>query len=380
MHPLSDLFTAKEYTLDPEKRTYVFFDCVLHKKFKYHKIEWDIEKRLLRLYPRKDASKKEIKCIRLSLYNCTEEAETVDTADSDFFTEECLVFHEDILKKFPEYILHLALRKLEPNKHICIIGEAHCLENCQKYYEAIIDFTRTFDRRRDMTVDFFFEINYNRKLPIRTHDNYLPHDEKFLEDLRKVDCLRVHTIDYRHYGTMQPLYTLDLYARKISEKLYKRENLNPIQLMNVYRLIENALPLLTFGLFRENHMVIYKQFERTKYLGPLLQICEFVMDKYYNHAIELLNILQESAKNGVLSAKKKNVFYNSPLFKMYIHIFFMDMYTAARILKPGYNYIVLHSGCAHSKDVLYILKRVAPMKRIKGIKDHDECPKIYYPY
>ena len=66
-HPLSHIFSAKKYKSNIKEPRFVFYDCVLHDKYKDEKIEWDIQKSVLRLYHHSDSRKKDIKCLKLSL-------------------------------------------------------------------------------------------------------------------------------------------------------------------------------------------------------------------------------------------------------------------------------------------------------------------------
>ena len=52
-----------------------------------------------------------------------------------------------------------------------------------------------------------------------------------------------------------------------------------------------------------------------------------------------------------------NRIISKPLHVINIWSRFMDIYTIGRILKPGYNYCVLHGGGFHTVDTLKTLEK-----------------------
>ena len=50
-------------------------------------------------------------------------------------------------------------------------------------------------------------------------------------------------------------------------------------------------------------------------------------------------------------------FISNPSYTIGIGARFMDIYTIGRILKPGYNYCVLHGGGFHTVDTLKTLEK-----------------------
>ena len=97
-HPLSRLFTTERYELtDKDQLIITFYECYLSNRFYYPRIEWSVSKNLLRFYT--DSSKKEIKCVRISLENCDKEKQIIDPKEAQLFIKNCKHFMHEISTK-----------------------------------------------------------------------------------------------------------------------------------------------------------------------------------------------------------------------------------------------------------------------------------------
>ena len=128
-HPLSRLFTTERYELtDKDQLIITFYECYLSNRFYYPRIEWNIPKNLLRFYT--DTSKKEIKCVKLSLENCDKEKQIIDPKEAQLFIKNCKHFMREMINNRDE-IKHMTFRKVlsDKNKMIMILGEYHIYDH-----------------------------------------------------------------------------------------------------------------------------------------------------------------------------------------------------------------------------------------------------------
>ena len=68
LHPLHRIFSAEHYEPMDHGLNIAFYNCYIQNRFFYPRIEWDIDKHILRLY--RNNGKMEIKCIETSVSNC----------------------------------------------------------------------------------------------------------------------------------------------------------------------------------------------------------------------------------------------------------------------------------------------------------------------
>ena len=82
-HPLAHIFTAEHYETNIQQLTMTFYECYLTNRFYYPSIEWNIRRNLLRFYT--NSSKKEIKCVKISLENCNKETQIINPREAQLF-------------------------------------------------------------------------------------------------------------------------------------------------------------------------------------------------------------------------------------------------------------------------------------------------------
>ena len=104
-HPLSRIFTTKRYEMNRQNMSILFYDCYLHNRFYYPRIEWDIRKNILRFYT--NSSKKEIKCLKISLENCDVERSIISPKEMTLFINNCKYFMREMATNRDE-IKHMA--------------------------------------------------------------------------------------------------------------------------------------------------------------------------------------------------------------------------------------------------------------------------------
>ena len=205
-HPLSHIFSAKQYTSNISEPRFVFYDCVLHNKYKYDKIEWDIHKSILHLYPHIDSNKKEIKCIKLSLYNCKKEKETLVSNESRIFIKQCRIFYDRFLTDTFKYRIRHQDFKILGKKMMFIVGENHNPYHQSKIVDAFNSFVNSFPP--GMIIDIFFEVLYSRKYFKKPEFSQGRIYGRLYRDLSKSPHVRFHFCDYRTEAVMHPMFRL----------------------------------------------------------------------------------------------------------------------------------------------------------------------------
>ena len=172
-HPLSNIFSAKHYEMNRQNMSILFYDCYLHKRFYYPHIEWDIQKNVLRFYT--NNSKKEIKCLKISLENCSVEQSMINPREMNLFINNCRYFMREMATNRDE-IKHMAFRKFphDNTKLVMFLGEEHF--NASKRVNRFVDFMMkyfdSFKRIPGMIIDFFIEVDYNRNENNFEYDRY----------------------------------------------------------------------------------------------------------------------------------------------------------------------------------------------------------------
>ena len=378
-HPLSHIFSAKKYTSNLNEPRFVFYDCVLHDKYKYERIEWDIEKSVLRLYHHTDSRKKDIKCLKLSLFNCKKEKETLDSKESKIFIKQCRVLYDTFLTDTFQYRIRHQDFKVIGNKMMFIVGESHNHYHQAKIVEAFNTFARSFPQ--GMIVDIFFEALYSRRYIKKPE---FPEGTIYRivhRDLSRSPHVRFHLCDYRSESVMQPFKNLFWLLDKINVT-FRERTLQFTAIRQIYTIVFLCRSIFNFKYFKEKHFHIYKQFEKSPNRKQWMELIKKYMDKMLYHVTKLLIIMNRiKEEHDTNNTFVMNEFYNNPIMTHYFlpFCFFMDIYTIGRMLKPGYNYCMFYGGCAHSTNILRMLQEIYELKPVKDIPlYHDKCPPDNY--
>ena len=115
-HPLSHIFTAEEFHYQKAEMAVLFKNCYVNDRFYYPSVQWDIRRNILR-FNRKNGNR-DIKCVKLSIFNCDKEQEIIDPIESRLFIDTCKNFFNDLKVKYTNNIKHLELRKFKTNPKI----------------------------------------------------------------------------------------------------------------------------------------------------------------------------------------------------------------------------------------------------------------------
>ena len=361
-HPLSRLFTTERYELtDKDQLIITFYECYLSNRFYYPRIEWNIPKNLLRFYT--DTSKKEIKCVKLSLENCDKEKQIIDPKEAQLFIKNCKHFMREMITNQDE-IKHMTFRKVvsDKNKMIMILGEYHIYDHKrnQRYIAFMMKFFNSFKTIPGMIIDFFIEANLNRKDINFERDRLLTYTPIY-DSLHDSPHVRIHQIDYRGYSTFKPFETFVYYL--LENKTY--------DISYVYSFLEIIKPLFDINLMKINFPDLLKQYQkinkvqflRTLFLNffenPFREVNWLINDiNNFWKADEIQNLKKKQIEQEKYQKKiNKSRFISSPNYTMDVWSRFMDLYTIGRILKPGYNYCVLHGGAFHTVDIVKTLEK-----------------------
>ena len=367
-HPLSRIFTAEHYE-QPNKQelTVIFYECYLHNRFYYPRIEWDIPKNILRFY--NNRSKKEIKCMKISVENCDREQQKIDPIEQDFFMIKCRVFAREMLYNRDE-IKHMAYREFlhDENKTVMFLGEHHFLDSkrINRFVEFMMKFFDSFKKIPGMIIDFFVEIPYN------VHElNYKskiggPYSELFV-NLKDSSNVRIHKIDYRGAPNIQHFQKFCFYIIDLHEN-GMLQDIN-FHVMQTY--LQNILPLLNISDFKLNFPLLLKQYQKIKKVHVLRKLFMDFFDVPLRHVNQLISdIASYWIAEQFGDVKKKNettkkyltrIFANKivsqPSYLLQVGSRFMDIYTIGRMLKPGYNYCIVYGGSFHTMDILKTLEK-----------------------
>ena len=174
-HPLSHIFTAEHYETNIQQLTMTFYECYLTNRFYYPSIEWNIRRNLLRFYT--NSSKKEIKCVKISLENCNKETQIINPREAQLFIKNCKHFMHEMATNRDE-IKHTSFRKFlsDKNKMVLFLGEEHIYDykRAERYVEFLMKFFDSFKT----IIDFFFsKQNIVKKISILNNNvlNYIIH-------------------------------------------------------------------------------------------------------------------------------------------------------------------------------------------------------------
>ena len=359
-HPLSHLFTAEHYE-ETEQLIITFYECYLSNRFYYPRIEWSVPKNLLRFYT--DSSKKEIKCVRISLENCDKEKQIIDPKEAQLFIKNCKHFMHEISTKQDD-IKHASFRKFlsDKNKMILFLGEHHIYDQkrAQKYVAFLMKFFDSFKTIPGMIIDFFFETEPNKKDINFQKDRFESLYTPLYEKLKDSPHVRLHQTDYRGISTLEPLRTFAFY-------IIKRHEIEPfeIDISYVYSFLEIIKPMFDVNLFKINFPELLKQYQKIN----KVQFLRTLFLEFFEKPFREVNWLIDEINNYWMAKKQKyeqvkyyqqilnNRIISNPSYVISVWSRFMDIYTIGRILKPGYNYCVLHGGAYHTVDIQKTLEK-----------------------
>ena len=365
-HPLSHLFTAERYE-ETEQLIITFYECYLSNRFYYPRIEWNIPKNLLRFYT--DSSKKEIKCVRISLENCDKEKQIIDPKEAQLFIKNCKHFMHEISTKQDD-IKHASFRKFlsDKNKMILFLGEHHIYDQkrAQKYVAFLMKFFDSFKTIPGMIIDFFFETEYNKKDINFERKRFEYYYTPLYDKLNDSQHVRLHQSDYRGNPALEPVKKLHFY-------ISRRQQLRPfsIDFMYLTAHLEIIQPLFDFNKFKINFPELLKQYQKINKVRFLRTLFLEFFDNTYREIGWLLDDIKsyymaeeyKDLQKQKIEKKKNhekimnNRIISHKLFLTAVTGRFMDIYTIGRILKPGYNYCVLHGGAFHTIDTLKTLEK-----------------------
>ena len=382
-HPLSSIFSAKHYEMNRQNMSILFYDCYLHKRFYYPHIEWDIQKNVLRFYT--NNSKKEIKCLKISLENCSVEQSMINPREMNLFINNCRYFMREMATNRDE-IKHMAFRKFphDNTKLVMFLGEEHF--NASKRVNRFVDFMMkyfdSFKRIPGMIIDFFIEVEYNRNENNFEYDRY-PVYTPLYQKLKNSSHVRYHQIDYRGASHLTPLNKLFMLFYKQAKKVASNKGNQPKKTESVrdqftkgmyfmYGYLDNILPTLEFQNFEMNNPVLVKQFKKIKRTDVLRKIFREYFERAYKTFKQLMDDMDKyveieervedkykrEREQELFSKKiKNNICLKNPQYIVSVFSRFMDIYTIGRLLKPGYNYCVVYGGAFHTTDILKTMEK-----------------------
>lgn len=382
-HPLLRIFTAKSYEMNRQHMSILFYDCYLHNRFYYPRIEWDIQKNVLRFYT--NSSKKEIKCLKISLENCDVEQSIINPKEMTLFIKNCRYFMKEMVTNRDE-IKHMALRKFlhDKTKMVMFLGEVHFFDpkRVNRFVDFMMKYFNSFKRIPGMIIDFFIEVDYNRNEKNFDHKRY-PVYSPLYQKLKNSSHVRYHQIDYRGASNLSPLKKLfDMLFFKAQNHLKKGGGDNNSSyeadrskflkdMLTIYGYLDNILPTLQFENFEMNHPILVKQFQKIKKIDILREIFLEYFEQAHTNFMELMNdidgyVIAEETVNKFNREREQKQFYKNiknniclknPNYMLHTFSRFMDIYTIGRLLKPGYNYCVVYGGAFHTTDILKTLEK-----------------------
>ena len=253
----------------------LFYDCYLHNRFYYPRIEWDIRKNILRFYT--NSSKKEIKCLKISLENCDVERSIISPKEMTLFINNCKYFMREMATNRDE-IKHMAFRKFphDKTKMAMFLGEVHIYDpkRVNRFVDFMMKYFNSFKRIPGMIIDFFIEVDHNRNEKNFQYTRY-PVYSPLYKKLKNSSHVRYHQIDYRGAANLSPLKKLfDMLFIKAQQELKKGKSNNSSNendrskflkdMLTIYGYLDNILPSLEFDNFEMNHPLLVKQFQKIK--------------------------------------------------------------------------------------------------------------------
>ena len=359
-HPLSHIFTAEHYETNIQQLTMTFYECYLTNRFYYPSIEWNIRRNLLRFYT--NSSKKEIKCVKISLENCNKETQIINPREAQLFIKNCKHFMHEMATNRDE-IKHTSFRKFlsDKNKMVLFLGEEHIYDykRAERYVEFLMKFFDSFKTIPGMIIDLFFETEYNKKHIYFEYERFNLYYTPLYEKLKDSPHVRLHQTDYRGSPALKPLEILSLYVLEI-------HNTDPfvLDISYVHGFLEMIKPLFDIKKFKINFPELLKQYQKINKVQFLRTLfLEFFENPFreVNWLIDDINNYWKADKHIEKVKYNQNILNNRIISKASYMISvwarFMDIYTIGRILKPGYNYCVLHGGAYHTVDIQKTLEK-----------------------
>ena len=362
-HPLSHIFTAEHYETNIQQLTMTFYECYLTNRFYYPSIEWNIRRNLLRFYT--NSSKKEIKCVKISLENCNKETQIINPREAQLFIKNCKHFMHEMATNRDE-IKHTSFRKFlsDKNKMVLFLGEEHIYDykRAERYVEFLMKFFDSFKTIPGMIIDLFFETEYNKKHIYFEYERFKLYYTPLYEKLKDSPHVRLHQTDYRGSPALKPLEILSLYVLEI-------HNTDPfvLDISYVHGFLEMIKPLFDIKNFKINFPELLKQYQKINKVHFLRTLFfEFFtnISRQVNWLInDITSYLEgEEYDDDEYRQKYYNKIINNRIISDEQYLLntwsrFMDIYTIGRILKPGYNYCVIHGGAFHTVDMLKTLEK-----------------------
>ena len=358
-HPLSHIFTAEHYETNIQQLTMTFYECYLTNRFYYPSIEWNIRRNLLRFYT--NSSKKEIKCVKISLENCNKETQIINPREAQLFIKNCKHFMHEMATNRDE-IKHMSFRKflLDKNKMALFLGEDHVYDHkrAQRYVAFLMKFFDSFKTIPGMIIDLFFEVEYNKKDIYFEYERLKYVDAPLYEKLKDSPHVRLHQIDYRGSPALIHLETFGDYIQE-------RHAIKPfdIDISYVYSNLQIMESLFDLKNFKLNFPELLKQYQKINKVHFLRTLFLEFFEIIYREIISLMdNINSFKRANITKDTKEYQKILNSRIISNKIYLLdvwsrFMDIYTIGRMLKPGYNYCVVHGGSFHTVDIVQTLEK-----------------------
>ena len=358
-HPLSHIFTAEEFHYQKAEMAVLFKNCYVNDRFYYPSVQWDIRRNILR-FNRKNGNR-DIKCVKLSIFNCDKEQEIIDPSESHLFTDTCKNFFNDLKVKYTNNIKHLELRKFKTNpKIIGIIGQSSSNDALvsKQYFTDFLNFFNSFCSSPGMVVDLFTEININIG-HTSSKNNYLETSSKIYErllySLNDSSCVRVHKIQFSLTRSLTPLIMLEKYLQSRINNVKNKK----LDVTSIMVFVQNSLPLFDRERIVTSFPILMKQFIKIDKIDLLVRIFNKKFTSLYDRLLDITE-----SKN---LARAMDDLYNTDLLKIKsdgklrirdILDSFSDIYTIGRLLKPGYNYCVFLGDSKRSRNILEILSDV----------------------